>query len=554
MFQSHGSGVRAGQGPTRRAVALGAGAVLVFSGLLAAVPAVASHPEVSLAGSNFEIDTNANLKQDDPSPSIDWASVSEIRKQDSPSGQNDESFGNGSKEDTAVPSVVDGGVPPNKSDLKFFGVHQEGTGSAGFLNLFWSRVQDPSGTTNMDFEFNQSQTASGNGVTPVRSANDLLIQYDLSNGGVNPTISISRWVTSGTKADCEASNTLPCWGKKTLIGGSDAAGSINSSLIAAADADGLGSLDPRTFGEAQLRLSALFPPGSCFAFGSAYLKSRSADTFSSALKDFVPPTPVNITNCGSVRIVKTDDLNAPLAGAEFTLYKDNAPIGGTRGAEDTITTQKCTTIADGTCTIGSVLAGEYWVVETVTPPGHDTAADQHATVVGGVTTPVTLTFVDPRQRGAILVTKTRKHAASGSGNHPQSGVTFTLTGGTTGVTDANGQVCFGNLLFGNYSVTETVPAGYTADGATAKTVAVNNKAACGATPYVGETVAFGNTPLTNLSVSVDSQIDGGTASTIVCTGPNGQVATGSTGSTGDGSATASDLKPGIYTCTIDIDP
>ena len=69
-------------------------------------------------------------------------------------------FGNGSKENTAVPSVIDGSIPPNKSDLKFFGVYQEGTTSTGFLNLYWSRVQDPQGTTNMDFEFNQSSTLS----------------------------------------------------------------------------------------------------------------------------------------------------------------------------------------------------------------------------------------------------------------------------------------------------------------------------------------------------------------------------------------------------------
>ncbi|WP_406046625.1 prealbumin-like fold domain-containing protein [Kribbella sp. NBC_00889] len=268
----------------------------------------------------------------------------------------------------------------------------------------------------------------------------------------------------------------------------------------------------------------------------------------------MPPADVNITNCGSVKIIKTDDTGAALAGAEFTLYNDITPIGGTRGAEDTITTLKCTTGADGTCTISNVFAGEYWVVETVTPPGHDTAADKHVTVVGGVTAPVEVTFVAPRQRGAILVTKTRKHAASTPSTQPHAGVTFTITGGASGVTDANGQVCFDNLVFGSYDVTETVPAGYAADGATTKTVVVNNKAACGATPYVGELVSFGNTPLTNLSVSVDSQIDGGTASTVVCTGPSGQVASGSTGANGDGSASASNLKPGTYTCTVVIDP
>src|SRR5215217_6896186 len=121
------------------------------------VAAYASHPEESLPGSNFEIDTDANLKVNDAAPSIDWASVNETRKADTQSGATDESFGQGTKEDTAVPSVVDGGIPPNKSDLKFFGLYQEGDTSGGFLNLFWSRVQDPTGTTNMDFELNKRQ-------------------------------------------------------------------------------------------------------------------------------------------------------------------------------------------------------------------------------------------------------------------------------------------------------------------------------------------------------------------------------------------------------------
>jgi hypothetical protein len=39
----------------------------------------ASHPEVSLSGSNFEIDTDANLKVDDAG-SLDWGNVAENRK------------------------------------------------------------------------------------------------------------------------------------------------------------------------------------------------------------------------------------------------------------------------------------------------------------------------------------------------------------------------------------------------------------------------------------------------------------------------------------------
>src|SRR5215207_5873053 len=139
----------------------------------------------SLPGSNFEIDNNANLKVDGAvPPSLDWANVTEARKADKPSGANDDSFGNGTKEDTAVPSVVSGSIPPNKSDLLNFGAYLETTPTgARNLNVFWHRVQEPSGTTNMDFEFNKSGTLSANGVTPVRSAGDVLIQYDLSQGG-----------------------------------------------------------------------------------------------------------------------------------------------------------------------------------------------------------------------------------------------------------------------------------------------------------------------------------------------------------------------------------
>jgi hypothetical protein len=184
------------------------------------------------------------------------------------------------------------------------------------------------------------------------------------------------------------------------------------------------------------------------------------------------------------------------------------------------------------------------------PAGHDTAADQQATVSADTT--VTLTFVDPRQRGAILVTKTRKHAADGPGDHPQAGVDFTVNG-VTKTTAANGQACFDNLSLGDYTVHETTPAGY--NGEADKTVTVDNKASCSDNPYVGETVAFHNTPLTDLSVSVDSQIDGGTASTIDCVDEADEsVATGTTDAHGDGSANATDLEPGTYTCTVVIDP
>jgi hypothetical protein len=287
----------------------------------------------TLSGSAFEVDpapppaanTGANLIVN-ATGCIDWLTGGTgtalrsgvVAKNDTPSGSADESFGNGTKEDTANPSIVDGGIPPNKSDLKAFGVYTEqGTvttlnPTGKFLALLWTRVQDPSGTTNMDFELNQkfcdgtAANCATNLVTPKRTTGDKLITYDLSNGGTVASISIRTWNGSA-------------WGSPTTISGGanpNALGSINTSLIPANQAGGatnglttqLGPLDPRTFGEASISFSALFGGNTCGQFGSAYLKSRSSDSFTAALKDFVPPTQVSISNCAALT---TNASNTP---------------------------------------------------------------------------------------------------------------------------------------------------------------------------------------------------------------------------------------------------
>ena len=58
-------------------------------------------------------------------------------------------------------------------------------------------------------------------------------------------------------------------------------------------------------------------------------------------------------------------------------------------------------------------------------------------------------------------------------------------------------------------------------------------------------------PLTDVTISVNSQVNGGTASTWTCDngGPSG-----STGANGDGSSTATNLEPVVIHCTITVDP
>jgi len=660
-----------------RIVAIAAAGALVLTGVIAAGPAEASHPEVSLPGSNFEIDTNANLKVDDvatppaPQTSIDWLSVADVPKPDKPTGATDDSFGQGSKEDTPVPSVVDGSIPPNKSDLLNFSTYLETNPDGKFLHMFWHRVQEPSGTTNMDFEFNKSSTISSNGVTPVRTAGDLLIQYDLSQGGTNPQLFVSRWVASGAGSQCEASNSTPCWGTRAnLTAAGDATGSINTTAIPAGESGGLGSISPRTFGEATVDFNAISDPNSCESFGSAYLKSRSSDSFTAAMKDFIAPAPTNITNCASVTIRKQTDpeenpnttnfnftkafTTSPASVNTFTLQDDgvktftgvffgngltvsedapptgwdlasidcSASVGvvpttnvGTRTvtfnltastqsvdctftnrARGTIVVEKITddgsgafvftsntltpspftltTTAAGAAgkdarTFSNLPPGTYDVGETVpafwnlvSATCSDSSPVTAIALSAGET--VTCTFHDARERGAILITKTAKHADDPDNEIPHAGVTFTVTGngvpaGVTAVTDANGTACVPGLLvsdlpgIGAYTVTETVPSGYHAISTNPQTAWVSESEADCDPITPGASLAFENMPLTNLRVTVDSLIPGGTSSTIDCV-PGLPDPDFTTPASGDGFLELTNLEPQTVVCTIVIDP
>ena len=292
--------------------------------------------------SNFEIDAatvggttkkpvfsaGANLTLDGSSPCLDWTTSAAgagnndslltgvLAKADQPSGSGDDSFTQGTSEGDTTPTISSGSIPPNKSDLQKFGVYRESNASGKFLDLFWSRVNAPSGTVDMDFELNKvvcdgtattcSSNGSGQFVIPLRSDGDRLITYDLANGGTNPTISIYTWSGDSSSGS---------WTNGTVISGAagEALGSINFSSILTADGGGLGAKDPLTFGEVSISYKALFGSSGtsgCGSFGSVFLKSRSSNTFTDELKDFVAPEAVQITNCTTVATTATNGTKA----------------------------------------------------------------------------------------------------------------------------------------------------------------------------------------------------------------------------------------------------
>ena len=531
----------------RRRFTLGTLAV-VAALAAAAVPVLAT-----LAGSSGFDAGDANLVRDDDGngsndDAQDWINAPNLRtKFDISQSNTDDAYANGAKQDDACPNLGQGSIPPNKDDLvRLLVANDKGSdgSDAGsepddYLYLGFERFLPRDGSTasaHMSFEFNKADltkpaelcNTAKNKVDPLRTAGDLLVVYDFEGGSDPPHLATMIWLTSlGAGDACEAKNNAPCWGNRLDLDNTNSEGAVNQTTVTdpiadpgtgADPPDGWPSLGQKEFGEAAINLQAagVFTGSGCFKFGAAHLTSRSSgNSFQATLKDTIAPMPVNITNCGSIRIVKTDDQSTPqpLAGATFQLFTDTG--AGSTGVYDpddpndpndafdpaVSPAKSCTTaIVDNgndpdtaECTISQVPFGTYWVVETVVPTGYLPVAEQSVTVSAGTPNvtvgplqdrrnPARLKFLkvddsDPAQpvSGAVFTLFNDDGAGSSGTYDPDdpndandafdTSTGLTCTSGddpdTTNVTETN--VCkFPNILTaGTYWVVETTtPSGY----------------------------------------------------------------------------------------------
>ena len=238
-----------------------------------------------LTGSNFEIDTNANLKVDGGSPLHRLArrrvghalAGRRVARRTSRPERTTIPSARVRKKTTPNPTIVTGSIPNNKSDLTSFGFITEARATK-FLDSSGRESRAPQGTTNMDFELNQkfcdpaaTPTNCSNNVASrprrrLRTAGDMLITYDLAqrrNDADNLDPHLERLGV----------------GPGLVISGSDATAiGVDQHL---GDC-GCRQRRPRFAGSVHLRrggdlLRRLFPGTTCGPFGSAYLKSRSSD-------------------------------------------------------------------------------------------------------------------------------------------------------------------------------------------------------------------------------------------------------------------------------------
>ena len=536
-----------------------------------------------LTGSTFAGGDGNLLASPTTFGSTDWQNVSGLNVGiDNPSGSTDNAFGQGTKEDDANVTTVTGSIPPQKSNLtRFYEASQFANGS-NFLYLAWERTNNL-GSANMDFEINQATTPGLGNPGPHtinRTAGDLLVTFDFTNGGGTPALALLKWVTSGATSQCFSSNSLPCWGNRVVLNGTNSIGAVNN-LDAVTDPiqpnsgnyqNPVGAL---RFGETAINLTAagVFPQGTCEAFGSVFLKSRSSASFPAEVKDFVAPVPVNISNCGAVKIIKHTDPRGLDQNFSYTSTIPNTATcttdttpgsftlndAGNSTADNAANTESCVNVPAASYTVTEGAEPANFTLESLSctattgssgsQDGTNPFQANISVAPGGL---VTCTYVN-QGTGAILVTKTAKNHNLGSGDHPLAGATFTVNG-VSHVTNADGQACFDGLTIGTeYTVTETAaPSGYAID-TTSKTATPTTAASCTSGTPAG--VSFTDSPLTDLTITATSEVSGVTNSSISCVNArNADIGNSPQGPADPVNVTANGLKPGTYTCTVVVDP
>lgn len=440
---------------------------------------IAATPVMALTGSTFNA-TDGNLAVG--SGEADWCTptLGVIRKDDLPTGSNDDSFKSSDDRDP-VPGIDVGSIPNNKVDYNRVYVASETVGGDLFAYVGFIR-NDTNGTGTLSFELNQSGVLSSNGVTYERSNGDLLIEFNFQKSSGNWVVALTYRVWTGN-ASSGSWSTDPI----SLAGLAD--GSVNNTDITDC-LDGNSALVDGQFGEFALNLTDLLG-GQCRAFGSVLAKSRSSNSLPSNLNDLLKPIPVDFSTCAEITILKQDQYGSPVAGATFSVTPDpfsaahtgslsvldNYGQAGYSGADDDAT--------PGTLHLSDVEpfgAPGYAVCETAAPSGYLPDASCITLPVGANTSVAFGPFVNELLEPDVTVAK------QASAGEVTSGDTFSYTLTATNI---------GTLAAENVTVTDDL-----ADSLTVNSV----------TPSQGSCAAIGagNT----ISCNLGSLAAGGGSATV----------------------------------------
>jgi hypothetical protein len=269
---------------------------------LIGVPAVYRGVFAGNTVGSFEIDGNLTVNHPvPPTEPIDWDSQpfpAALTTFTDATGQSDEIFGQGSKENDQSTWICTAGTAPPKDDLvseisvngappvageiglRFLpvnGVQKQ------FLYANWSRLSN-NGDAHIDYEFNQADPAtspasSGCPQLPRRTAGDFLVSFDTNNGGASITVTAFVW-NGTTFAPFNLGTQGTLWD-----------GAVNT----VAGIPGLTVTGTNLYGELALDVTDTIGTIVCNQVFFTSMKTRASTSLSAELKDRTRVKPLNFT-------------------------------------------------------------------------------------------------------------------------------------------------------------------------------------------------------------------------------------------------------------------
>jgi len=379
--------------------------------------------------------------------------------------QTDSEFIGGAKELDTRTWGYDNGPVTGKDDMKHVMAYAKFVGNSAFFYAGAERIIN-NGDTHIDFELNRNpfKTYSDHISKPDRSVGDVLVSLEFANGGAEPEVTVYK-VTKVTDYPS---------GQVIEVGSDIATTAAVHSATNFEDltASGFGYTIPQfEFAETSIDLSALGINTACPGLSSAHIRTRAGgDVSSSQLKDTSAPFPIDLNNCGKLRIEKHAGTTsgALLGGATFTV--DPNPIPGASGKltiqDDDSNDSNAT---DGIIDLDPAKPGDYTVCETDPPTGYNLPATecQNVTVpANGSFADATVKFADPRKTATTTLSVSNASPADGSFVAAGQSISLSVLETNTGESALHDVAVHGT----NSCASWTPPAGFDGDlapGATA---------------------------------------------------------------------------------------
>ena len=276
----------------------------------------------------------------------DWLSVGATTVvNDGYNNPSDKWFDKGKELDTTDWSYKTSEVSPGKDDIRTaHGLRQVRQRRRLLLRRAPS-VSSPMARPTSTFELDRKPFKTwANGVSkPNRSVGDVIIPIDFENGGVQPVVRIYKVTGVTDSANGQVVTVGP-----DISTTSDIRSAINFVDLPDQGGGGVNAVPAFGFAELSINLSAIGINTSCPGLANGFVRSRSgSDPFSSDLKDFVTPFPIDLNNCGRLRIEQARRLQrrAAASAAPSSTSTPNPIPGGTGTAPSSSTTAPMTATA-----------------------------------------------------------------------------------------------------------------------------------------------------------------------------------------------------------------